>query len=54
LGSNPDLAYSYDGVFTRDDVAQAVSTAWELLAPVSTVKMSMSEVGCASVRSRMH
>jgi arsenate reductase (thioredoxin) len=33
-----DLAYSYDGVFSRESVAAAVADARDLLEPVSTVK----------------
>ena len=33
-----DLAYSYDGVFSRESVAAAVADARGLLEPVSTVK----------------
>ena len=33
-----DLAYSYDGVFSRESVAVAVADARALLEPVSTVK----------------
>ena len=33
-----DLAYSYDGVFSRESVAAAVADARALLDPVSTVK----------------
>jgi protein-tyrosine-phosphatase len=33
-----DLAYSYDGVFSRESVAAAVADARDLLQPVSTVK----------------
>ena len=32
-----DLAYSYDGVFSRESVAAAVETARRVLEPVSTV-----------------
>ena len=34
-----DLAYSYDGVFSRESVAAAVASARATLEPVSTVKL---------------
>lgn len=32
-----DLTYSYDGVFAAENVEEAVSDAWDLLAPQSTI-----------------
>jgi arsenate reductase len=32
-----DLAYSYDGVFSRESVAAAVTAARDVLEPVSTI-----------------
>ena len=33
-----DLSYAYDGVFDKEAVTDAVTSAWDLLSPHSSVR----------------
>ncbi len=48
-----DLAYTFDGVFPRDTIAQAVSDAWQHLAPRAAVTTFLPILAARQAREQL-